>query len=53
MNTSNLRINQLADADYQWYLNYLAAIDDRDIARYAEFLALLQHALQQCPDGAR
>ena len=39
MKTGNLRINQLSDADYRWYLDYLAAMDAKDVERYATFLA--------------
>ena len=39
MNFQNLRINQLSDAATNWYQEYLAALDARDIGRYAEFLA--------------
>lgn len=38
MKTEKLRINQLAESDYRWYLDYLAAMDARDVERYAGFL---------------
>ena len=39
MQTNNLRINQLSDAAYQWYLSYLKALDAKDIQAYGAFLA--------------
>lgn len=39
MITKNLRINQLSPAGYDWYLAYLSAMDRRDVAAYAGFLA--------------
>ena len=39
MITSNLRVNQLSDAAYERYLDYLAALDARDVEAYGEFLA--------------
>lgn len=39
MKTHNLTVNQLADADYAWYLEYLDALDRKDIDAYSEFLA--------------
>jgi ketosteroid isomerase-like protein len=39
MKTGNLRINQLSDPAYKWYLDYLAAMDAKDVERYASFLA--------------
>ncbi len=39
MITKNLRVNQLSDATYQWYRDYLAAVDAKDIGRFGAFLA--------------
>lgn len=39
MKTERLRINQLGDEAYAWYLDYLAAMDARDVDRYGRFLA--------------
>lgn len=39
MNLSRLRINQLSDAGWSWYQNYLDALDAYDVDRYASFLA--------------
>ena len=39
MITSNLRTNQLSEAATNAYLAYLAALDAKDIDRYAGFLA--------------
>ncbi|QPH54627.1 nuclear transport factor 2 family protein [Pontivivens ytuae] len=39
MITSNLRINQLSDDAYRSYLQYLEALDAKDIDAYATFLA--------------
>jgi hypothetical protein len=39
MKTENLRINQLSPATYQWYLEYLEALDTLDIEAYGKFLA--------------
>jgi hypothetical protein len=34
-----LRINQLSEKTFQWYLGYLNAIDKRDIESYANYLS--------------
>ena len=39
MITSNLRINQLSPGQYAIYLNYLQAMDHRDVSAYGTFLA--------------
>lgn len=39
MITSNLRINQLSPKQYGVYLDYLTAMDHRDVEAYANFLA--------------
>lgn len=39
MRTDQLRINGLPAEAYEWYLNYLAALDAKDIERYGAFLA--------------
>jgi hypothetical protein len=39
VNTDNLRVNQLPQADFAWYQRYLATIDGRDIDAYARFLS--------------
>lgn len=39
MITENLRINQLSPSAYTAYLDYLAALDARDIDAFARFLA--------------
>jgi ketosteroid isomerase-like protein len=39
MITENLRINQLSKKQYAVYLDYLAAMDHRDIEAYGKFLA--------------
>lgn len=36
---NELKINQLSSAAFEWYRNYLAAVDNRDIEKFAEFLA--------------
>jgi len=38
MQTSNLRINQLSDGQYAKYLEYLTAMDKRDVTAYGKFL---------------
>jgi ketosteroid isomerase-like protein len=38
MKTDNLRINELPDAAYAWYLEYLRALDAKDIEAYGAFL---------------
>lgn len=39
MQIKNLRINQLTPEGYDWYKDYLAALDAKDIGRYGSFLA--------------
>ncbi len=39
MITTNLRINQLSPATYDRYLDYLAALDNRDVDAFADYLA--------------
>ncbi|MBD2104289.1 nuclear transport factor 2 family protein [Leptolyngbya sp. FACHB-261] len=39
MKTENLRINQLSSKAYEWYLQYLKALDTLDIEAYGRFLA--------------
>jgi nicotinic acid phosphoribosyltransferase len=39
MKTSHLRVNQLSDLAYQKYLQYLEALDKKDIVAYGKFLA--------------
>lgn len=39
MELAELRTNQLSERGWSWYQDYLAALDDYDIERYAEFLA--------------
>ena len=39
MKTDSLRVNALSSDAYQWYLEYLDALDNQDIDRYGEFLA--------------
>ena len=39
MKTENLRINQLSNEAYQWYLSYLKALDAKDVDAYGAFLA--------------
>jgi hypothetical protein len=39
MKTSNLRVNQLSEAGYKWYLEYLDALDAKNVERYGLFLA--------------
>lgn len=39
MITSNLRTNELGEAAYREYLDYLAVLDAKDVGSYAEFLA--------------
>ena len=34
-----LRINQLSEKTFQWYLGYLNAIDERDIESYKDYLS--------------
>ena len=39
MKTDELKVNQLSPSSYEWYLNYLNAMDKLDIDAYATFLA--------------
>ena len=39
MKTDNLRINQLSDTAYQWYVSYLEALDAKNVDAYGAFLA--------------
>lgn len=39
MKTENLRLNQLSDKGFDWYLKYLTALDAKDIEAYASFLS--------------
>lgn len=39
MKTERLRINQLSAEVYNWYLDYLSALDAKEIERYGSFLA--------------
>ena len=39
MKTDSLRVNALSPDAYEWYLEYLDALDNQDIDRYGEFLA--------------
>lgn len=39
MKTDNLRVNELGPAAYERYLDYLAAMDAKDLDRYGTFLA--------------
>lgn len=34
-----LRINQLSERAFQWYLGYLNTIDDNDIKSYSSYLS--------------
>lgn len=38
MITSNLRINQLSEQAYAWYLEYLKVLDSKDVEGYGQFL---------------
>lgn len=38
LKTNNLRINQLSNEGYEWYLSYLDVLDAMDIERYSTFL---------------
>lgn len=38
-NINQLKINQLSKEAFEWYLDYLAAVDHVDAERYGEFLA--------------
>jgi hypothetical protein len=37
MKTSNLRVNQLSEAGCKWYLEYLDALDTKDVERLDRF----------------
>jgi predicted transcriptional regulator of viral defense system len=37
--SDNLRINQLSEKGFRWYLEYLNTIDNRDIEAYAGYLS--------------
>lgn len=39
MDLSKLRCNQLSAGAWKWYQRYLAALDAKDLPRYAQFLA--------------
>jgi ketosteroid isomerase-like protein len=39
MKTKNLRVNQLSASAYEKYLQYLTALDNKDVAAYGKFLA--------------
>ena len=39
MKTNELRINQLSDSAFAWYVSYLEALDAKRLDAYAEFLA--------------
>lgn len=39
MNLSRLAVNQLSEAATAFYMDYLSAIDAKDIVRYAQFLS--------------
>ena len=39
MDLGKLRVNQLSDAGWSWYQDYLDALDAYDLDRYAAFLA--------------
>lgn len=39
MKTDDLRVNQLSDDAYHWYLGYLTALDAKDIEGYGAYLA--------------
>ena len=39
MRTDQLRTNQLSDDAFDWYLDYLRALDAKDIEAYARFLS--------------
>ena len=39
MKTDTVRINQLSDDGYAWYLDYLSVLDSKDIDAYAQRLA--------------
>lgn len=39
MKTGHLRVNTLPAPTFEWYLDYLAAMDAKDVERYGEFLA--------------
>lgn len=39
MELSRLRTNELSDPGWSWYQDYLDALDEYDVDRYADFLA--------------
>lgn len=39
MKVDQLRINQLSDEAFDWYQQYLEAVDKRDIVAYSDFLS--------------
>ena len=39
MKTDKLRINQLSEQAYNWYLSYLQALDAKNVEAYGAFLA--------------
>lgn len=39
MKTDKLRINQLSPGTYEWYLDYLQAIDSKNVEKFGTFLA--------------
>ena len=39
MKTDELKVNQLSPKAYEWYLDYLSAMDKLDIDAYARYLA--------------
>ena len=39
MKTESLRVNQLSDEAYEWYLDYLKAVDSKDVEAYGTLLA--------------
>lgn len=39
MQTNEIKINQLSSQVYQWYLDYLEAIDNLNLEAYSKFLA--------------
>ena len=39
METESLRVNQLSDEAYTWYLDYLEAVDSKDVDAYGSLLA--------------
>jgi ketosteroid isomerase-like protein len=37
--SDKLRINQLSEKPFQWYLGYLKTIDDNDVKSYSSYLS--------------